>query len=84
MSAYLSRGALALLDQAQAALELHLVTGVDGRCLGCCEPEPCAERTRMSALFARYERLPRRRPGITKAGLRCFQPTKSAQWFGTS
>jgi hypothetical protein len=70
MSGYLSRSALEELAKAQAELERHLVTGSDGRCRGCGGVEPCRARERLEAVFALYGRLPRRRPGATKAGLR--------------
>lgn len=70
MTAYLSQTALDHLKQAQAELERHLATGPDGRCQACRQMEPCSERYRMGAVFARYERLPRRRAGVTKVGLR--------------
>jgi len=81
MTTYLGTAAREQLDQAQAELERHLVAGPDGRCLACREIEPCAERARTSAVFARYERLPRRQPGATKVGLR-RAGTADRSWFG--
>jgi hypothetical protein len=60
--------AIAVMDQleaAQAELERHLVTGLDGRCRSCGDLEPCRERGRLEAVFALYNELPRRRPGVT-------------------
>ncbi|OLB74026.1 MAG: hypothetical protein AUI14_24770 [Actinobacteria bacterium 13_2_20CM_2_71_6] len=81
MTAYLSRIALDSLDRAQAELERHLVSGLDGRCLGCRGLEPCGTRTRTEAVFAQYHQLPRRRPGITKVGLRRIEATDRRPWF---
>jgi hypothetical protein len=53
------------LEAAQAELERHLVTGLDGRCRSCGDLEPCRERGRLEAVFALYNELPRRRPGVT-------------------
>jgi hypothetical protein len=80
MGAYLAAAALDQLAQAQAELERHLVTGPDGRCLGCGRFEPCAIRDRLEALFMQYGRLPKRRPGITKVGTRHVEAT-GRSWF---
>jgi hypothetical protein len=75
MTAYLSRTALDRLEQAQVELERHLVTGPDGRCSGCQQTEPCAARAQAQAVFAQYGRLPERRPGVTRVGLRRVDTT---------
>jgi hypothetical protein len=69
------------LDRAQAELERHLVTGLDGRCTGCRQVEPCAERARIEAVFIEYGRLPKRRPGVTRAGIRQIETTDRRSWF---
>jgi len=80
MSLYRSNSAADRLNQAQAELERHLVTGPDGRCLGCGGVEPCATRAQLGAVFAEYGRLPRRRPGVTKVGTRRL-PATGRSWF---
>ena len=81
MSGHLSGSALEQLAQAQAELQRHLVTGPDGRCLGCRQTEPCGTRERLEAVFALYGRLPRRRPGFTMAGRRAAAATERRSWF---
>jgi hypothetical protein len=76
---YLGQVAREQLDRAQAELEQHLVTGLDGQCVACGELEPCGARVRLAAVFARYHRLPRRRPGVTRAGLR--RSATTSDWF---
>ena len=80
MATYLASTGLERLDQAQAELERHLVTGPDGRCSGCGQVEPCAERGRLEAVFALYGQLPKRRPGVTKVGLRRMTATDRRPW----
>jgi hypothetical protein len=82
MSGYLSRSALEQLARAQAELERHLVTGPDGRCLGCRQTEPCRARERLEAVFALYGRLPHRRPGVTRVGVRAMERGGRRSWFG--
>jgi hypothetical protein len=67
---YLARNALDRLRAAQAVVDWHAASGVDGRCLRCGQPEPCRSRIAASAVFARYGRLPRRRPGLASRALR--------------
>lgn len=62
---YLTQAAMEQVDHAQVELERHLVTGATGRCVTCRQPEPCSGRTTAEATFARYGRLPHRRPGMT-------------------
>jgi hypothetical protein len=70
MTTYLASHALEQLAEAQAIVDRHLAVGTHGRCFGCGQPEPCDARRRASAVFARYRRLPRRRPGLASAGVR--------------
>lgn len=65
-------GRAVFLDQAQAEIERHLVTSAGGRCHGCQQLEPCPTRDHLSRVFATYGALPRRRPGLTRAGLRAI------------
>ena len=81
MTAYVSRTVLRQLDVAQSALNEHLASGPDGRCVSCREVEPCASRMRWLAVFARYGRLPQRRPGLTKAGLRQLATGERHRWL---
>jgi hypothetical protein len=67
---YLAVYALEQLAQAQAVVDRHLAVGVDGRCLTCGQLEPCETRSRASAVFARYGRMPHRRPGLASRGVR--------------
>ncbi|MEN3308389.1 MAG: hypothetical protein V7603_4591 [Micromonosporaceae bacterium] len=64
MTTYLARSALARLEEAQQQIDRHVVRGRDGRCPRCGETEPCSRRNAASAVFARYDCLPRRRPGL--------------------
>jgi hypothetical protein len=80
MGTYLTTAALDQLAQAQAELEQHLVTGPDGRCLGCHQIEPCTTRARTEAVFAHYGRLPQRRPGVTEVATRILA-TRGRSWF---
>jgi hypothetical protein len=63
---YLSGAALDELDRAQVALDAHLPSGSDGRCLACRQEIPCAARERASLTFRRYGALPQRRPGLAR------------------
>ncbi|WP_050591241.1 hypothetical protein [Salinispora mooreana] len=62
---YLTQAAMEQVNHAQVELERHLVTSIAGRCLTCRQIEPCSGRATAEATFARYGRLPRRRPGMT-------------------
>lgn len=62
---YLSHAARERLDRAQADLDRHRVSALDGNCLACHQPEPCPARRAADMTFGRYGRLPRRRPGLT-------------------
>ena len=81
MGTYLGRTAVDQLARAQAELERHLVTGPDGRCATCGGVEPCGIRERAGSVFARYGRLPHRRPGVTKVGRRRIAATDGYSWF---
>jgi hypothetical protein len=80
---YLSGTVHEQLDQAQAELERHLGVRPNGLCATCGESEPCAGRLAAGATFARYGRLPRRRPG--GAGVRAASvrlgTNKPVTWF---
>ena len=67
---YLAGHALEQLARAQAVVDRHLAAGVDGRCLTCGQLEPCDARNRASAVFARYNQMPHRRPGLASRGVR--------------
>jgi hypothetical protein len=64
MTIYLGHRALAELDQAQAVIDHHLVA-----CTVCTTNQPCAERRAADRVFLRYNRLPRRTPGLAGGGL---------------
>ena len=81
MTTYLAAAVCDLLNEAQTELERHLVTRPDGRCLGCQQTEPCAERRRLAGVFARYGQLPERRPGLTRVRLRRMTATDERSWF---
>jgi hypothetical protein len=81
---YLALAVMDQLDAAQAELERHVVTGLDGRCAGCRELEPCPERGRLEAVFARYGRLPVRRPGVTGVGVRSVESPRARSWFAST
>jgi hypothetical protein len=81
MGTYVAASARAQLDQAQAELERHLVTGLDGRCQACGDLEPCRERGRLEEVFARYDELPRRRPGVTGVTVRRTTADGRGSWF---
>jgi hypothetical protein len=70
MTTYLASHAVDQLAEAQAAVDRHVAVGAHGRCLDCGQMELCEARNRASAVFARYRRLPRRRPGLALAGVR--------------
>jgi len=63
---YLSTAAVDELAQVQAALDRHLPSGSDGKCLSCGQEIPCATREAATKTFARYGALPRRRPGLAR------------------
>jgi hypothetical protein len=59
----------AQVDRAQAVLDVHVVAIATGRCIGCGEPGPCAERELASRVFRRSQRLPHRPPGASRPEL---------------
>ena len=69
MSRYLAAAAVERLKQAQFEVDMHVAAGVDGRCLGCGQAQPCTALRQGSASFARYGCLPVRRPGLASRGL---------------
>jgi hypothetical protein len=78
---YLAHAVLEQLHRAQDEIDRHLATGPDGRCLACGDVEPCSARSAAGAIFARYGRLPRRRPGLAEGGDRRSVATPGA-WAG--
>src|ERR687883_611415 len=54
------------------------VTAIGG---ACGDLEPCPERERLTAVFARYEQLPRRRPGVTGVADRGAKAGAGRSWF---
>ncbi len=59
---YLSRGAQDQLAHAQAVTDWHIVS-----CDLCGTNRRCAGRDSAEAVFARFERLPQRTPGLTQS-----------------
>jgi len=74
---YLSAAVLKHVGQAQAELNQHLTTRLDGRCLVCGGLEPCQPRQIAEQTLARYGRLPVRVPGLA-SGVR---DTDGFEWF---
>jgi hypothetical protein len=61
---YLGSVALEQLDRAQAVVDRHVVAGMDGCCVACGDEQPCPTLRQATAVFPKYGRLPRRRPGL--------------------
>jgi hypothetical protein len=57
---YLGTVAREQLDQAQAVVDQHIVS-----CVACGTNRPCYDRIEAERVFLRYDRLPRRTPGLT-------------------
>ncbi len=57
------------LAKAQRDLDMHITSGATGRCLRCGMPGPCQTRENAVETWSRANRLPRRRPGITRPEL---------------
>ncbi len=57
---YLSHTVMEQIDDAQAVIDRHLIG-----CVVCAGNRRCGERRDAEAVFLRYGRLPRRRPGLT-------------------
>jgi hypothetical protein len=74
---YASAAVQQRLDQAHAELEQHLVSTPSGRCAACGGFEPCTVRDTLQRILTCHGRLPKRRPGLTRAGERAF-----GGWFG--
>jgi hypothetical protein len=66
---YLSGAIVEQLDRAQAEIDSHVAAGPDGRCLACGAEAPCPALQRANVTFARYGRLPVRRPGLARRGI---------------
>lgn len=66
---YLAAMAASQLDQAQRLLDAHVIVLPDGACRLCGTTQSCGYRDAASAVFARYRRLPQRRPGASRPGL---------------
>jgi hypothetical protein len=67
---YRSAVAEARLRRLQEELYAHLASDTAGRCMVCRQAEPCFGRAELTTAILGYGALPRRRPGLTKAGLR--------------
>jgi hypothetical protein len=68
---------------AQRALDQHVVSSVTGLCVVCRVPGPCLRRETAAVVFARFERLPRRVPGLSRPELVGARgPTNAVTWFG--
>jgi hypothetical protein len=68
---------------AQQALDKHVVSSTTGLCLACRVPGPCLRRETAAVIFARFERLPRRVPGLSRRELVGARgSTSAAVWFG--
>ena len=63
-------GVEAQLHQLHEELYAHLVSDASGRCVVCRRAEPCRRRDELTTAILGCGALPRRRPGLTKAGLR--------------
>jgi hypothetical protein len=72
------RRILAELAAAQAEIDRHVAAGRDGRCLACGHTHPCRALDLAHSTFARYRRLPARRPGHASRGL---NGAKIANWL---
>jgi hypothetical protein len=72
------------IEQAQAVLERHAVSSVDGLCVACGVLGPCASQQRAARVFARALRLPRRVPGLTQPHLIGARRAAGPGWFGSA
>jgi hypothetical protein len=63
---YFATAAIHQLDQAQRLLDAHVMVLNSGTCRLCGTRNSCGYRDAASAIFARYRRLPRRRPGASQ------------------
>lgn len=62
---YLAAAAVTQLDEAQRLLDAHVMLLGTGACRLCRTLNSCDYRDAASATFARYRRLPQRRPGAS-------------------
>jgi hypothetical protein len=69
VTAYLAAAVVVQLDQAQRLLDSHVMTLNTGACRLCGTVGTCDYRDAAAATFARYQRLPRRRPGASRPEL---------------
>jgi hypothetical protein len=69
VTTYLAGTALNQVEHAQTEVDRHVAAGLDGRCLSCGEEQPCTGLRTANETFARYERLPTRRPGLASRGI---------------
>ena len=74
MTTYLALVARKQLDLAQDELYEHLIADTSGSCPRCREREPCRRRQELTEIILGFGRLPQRRPGQTKHGLRNVRP----------
>jgi hypothetical protein len=72
---YLAGAALDQVAAAQAMMDAHALVATSGRCAACAVEWPCGPAEAANATLLRYGRLPRRRPGRTRA-----QPGGFAWW----
>ena len=61
---YLAAAAAERLAEAQRALDVHVLSIVGG-CRVCRTRDQCPAHVEAASVFARYHRLPRRRPGAS-------------------
>lgn len=66
---YLANAVLERLDRAQAEIDRHVAADTSGHCLACGQEAPCSTLTAATATFAKYHKLPVRRPGLASRGL---------------
>jgi hypothetical protein len=69
---YLARAALDQVAAAQAVMDAHVLVAASGRCAACVVEWPCGPVVEANATLLRYGRLPRRRPGRTRAQVSGF------------
>ena len=66
---YLAAAAVGQLHEAQRLLDAHVIVLRTGACRLCGNLNSCDYRDAASATFARYRRLPQRRPGASQPEL---------------
>lgn len=67
---YLAGAAREQLTHAQVQVDRHITAGPDGRCRRCGEEQPCGSLMVAYDTFARYGRMPVRRPGLASRVVR--------------